>query len=122
MVDGICFLANGATPLGLPSVVFRVCSHRLGSGHGCPKCYSRPKTNRAFWDRKREDNIARDKRVTCQLCKRGWHVVRIWQHSLKKFPNACLIRIRRALGSERVAVYVRRDAYMHPRRERTQLS
>ena len=32
MVDGICFPANGATPLGLPSLVFRVCSHRLGSG------------------------------------------------------------------------------------------
>ena len=31
--------------------------------HGCPKCYTRPKTNRAFWDRKRETNIARDKRA-----------------------------------------------------------
>jgi len=29
--------------------------------HGCPKCYTRPKTNRAFWDRKRGDNMARDK-------------------------------------------------------------
>ena len=36
MFDGICFPANGATPLGLPSVVFRVCSHRLGSGTAAP--------------------------------------------------------------------------------------
>jgi DNA mismatch endonuclease (patch repair protein) len=35
--------------------------------HGCPKCYTRPKTNRAFWDKKREDNMARDRRVTRQL-------------------------------------------------------
>ncbi len=28
--------------------------------HGCPKCYTRPKTNRAFWDKKRTDNMARD--------------------------------------------------------------
>ena len=99
MVDGICFPANGATPLGLPSVVFRVCSHRLGSGHGCPKCYTRPKTNRAFWDRKRETNMARDERVTRQFRRQGWKVIRIWQHSLKKSPNACLNRVLRALGT-----------------------
>lgn len=67
--------------------------------HGCPKCYTRPKTNRAFWDKKREDNMARDKRVNRQLRQRGWRVIRIWQHSLKKSPDACLNRIRRALSS-----------------------
>ena len=54
--------------------------------------------------------------------RQGWKVIRIWQHSLKTSPVACLNRILRALGSERVAVYVRRDACIHPRRERTQLS
>jgi len=24
--------------------------------HGCPKCHTRPKTNRTFWDKKRKDN------------------------------------------------------------------
>lgn len=93
MVDGICFPANGATPLGLPSVVFRVCSHRLGSGHGCPR------TNRAFWDRKRETNMARDCHVTRQVRRQGWKVIRIWQHSLQKSPATCLNRIHRALES-----------------------
>jgi DNA mismatch endonuclease, patch repair protein len=65
--------------------------------HGCPKCYTRPKTNRAFWDRKREANMARDKRVTRQLRHEGWKVIRIWQHSLKKSPDTCLTRIHRAL-------------------------
>ena len=41
--------------------------------------------------------MARDKRVTRQLCQRGWRVIRIWQHALKKSPNACLNRIRRGL-------------------------
>jgi DNA mismatch endonuclease (patch repair protein) len=67
--------------------------------HGCPKCYNRPKTNRAFWDKKREDNLARDKRVTLQLRQQGWKVIRIWQHSLRKCPQACLNRIRRALAA-----------------------
>ena len=65
--------------------------------HGCPRCYTRPKTNRKFWDKKREENMARDKRVARQLRCQGWKVIRIWQHSLKKSPDACLNRIRRAL-------------------------
>ena len=69
--------------------------------HGCPKCYARPKTNRAFWDKKREDNIARHKRVNRQLRQQGWKVVRIWQHSLKKSPPACLKRIQRIINSHR---------------------
>ena len=67
--------------------------------HGCPKCYTRPKTNRKFWDKKRTDNMARDKCVGRQLRRQGWKVIRIWQHSLKKSPDACLNRIRRALES-----------------------
>ncbi len=65
--------------------------------HGCPKCYTRPETNRAFWDKKREDNMARDRRVARQLRQRGWKVIRIWEHVLKKSPQTCLARVRRAL-------------------------
>ncbi len=65
--------------------------------HGCPKCYTRPKTNRAFWDKKREDNMARDRRVSRQLRACGWRVIRIWQHALKRSPQTCLARIRRAV-------------------------
>ena len=62
--------------------------------HGCPKCYTRPKTNQEFWDKKRQENTARDSRVTRELRERGWKVVRIWEHSLKKSPTTCLKRIR----------------------------
>jgi DNA mismatch endonuclease (patch repair protein) len=65
--------------------------------HGCPKCYTRPKSNRAFWDKKREDNMARDRRVNRQLRRQGWRVFRIWQHSLQKSPRTCIARICRAL-------------------------
>ena len=65
--------------------------------HGCPKCYTRPKTNRKFWDKKREDNMARDRRVNRQLRGQGWKVIRIWQHSLRKSPATCLTRLRRVL-------------------------
>lgn len=42
--------------------------------------------------------MARDRRVVRQLRDCGWKVIRIWQHSLKKSPQACLARIRRAVG------------------------
>jgi DNA mismatch endonuclease (patch repair protein) len=68
--------------------------------HACPKCYKRPKTNRRFWDKKREYNICRDRRVNRQLRRQGWKVIRIWQHSLRKSPQNCLTRIRRALAPQ----------------------
>ena len=66
--------------------------------HGCPKCYTRPKTNCAFWDKKREDNMARDKRVNRQLRRQAWKVIRIWQHSLRKSPDICGRRVLRAVS------------------------
>lgn len=68
--------------------------------HGCPKCYRRPKTNRAFWDRKRVGNMARDQRVARELRARGWKVLRIWEHALKKSPQTCLARVRRAMAHD----------------------
>jgi DNA mismatch endonuclease, patch repair protein len=65
--------------------------------HGCPKCYTRPKTNQKFWDNKRETNMARDRRVARELRARGWKVIRIWEHALKKSPQACIARIRRKI-------------------------
>jgi DNA mismatch endonuclease, patch repair protein len=51
--------------------------------HGCPRCYTRPATNRDFWDKKLRDNCARDRRVNRELRSKGWRVIRIWAHSLK---------------------------------------
>jgi hypothetical protein len=56
---------------------------------GCPKGYTRPKTNRASWDKKREHKMARDRRVTRQLRRQGWKVVRIWQ-----LPSAVYAALR----------------------------
>ena len=75
--------------------------HGGRSWNYCPKCYTRPKANRAFWDRKRETNMARDRRVNRSLRGRGWKVIRTWQHALQKSSSACLTRIRRALHSPR---------------------
>ena len=68
--------------------------------HGCPRCYTRPKTNRAFWDRKCTENMARDKRVNRQLRQQGWKVIRIWQ-----LPSAVYATLRYQLVAK--ATYLR---------------
>lgn len=50
--------------------------------HQCPQHATRPKNNAAFWLRKLEANVRRDRLVTRTLRARGWQVVRIWEHDL----------------------------------------
>jgi DNA mismatch endonuclease (patch repair protein) len=52
-------------------------------GHpGCPRS-KRPTTNQAFWDRKLDGNLERDKRFRAELSSMGWKVFVIWQCETK---------------------------------------
>ncbi len=66
--------------------------------HGHPGCKraSRPSTNREFWDKKIDGNMARDARNLEALCADGWKVLVIWQ---------CETRDRQAL-QERLARFM----------------
>jgi DNA mismatch endonuclease (patch repair protein) len=66
--------------------------------HGCPKCYKRPNSNQEFWDTKIANNRKRDRRVSRELRREGWKVVRIWQHQLGK-SAVVANRVIRALES-----------------------
>ena len=48
--------------------------------HGCPKCYSEPKTNVGFWREKVRRNRARREDVRAGLEEQGFRVVEIWEH------------------------------------------
>ena len=41
------------------------------------------KLKNKFWRNKIEKNKKRDKKVTSSLQRKGWHVFRVWEHSLK---------------------------------------
>ena len=60
--------------------------------HGCPKHETKPRNNRAFWQRKFLRNKQRDALVTCTLRKAGWRVLRIWEHELARKNEARLLR------------------------------
>ena len=68
--------------------------------HGCAKCYRRPASNRVYWDAKVIRNQTRDRAVTRELKKKGWRVLRIWEHELKDTP-ALLRKLRRAMEKSR---------------------
>jgi DNA mismatch endonuclease (patch repair protein) len=50
--------------------------------HGCPVHYSEPATATEFWSAKIAGNRRRDRRVSRQLRKKGWKVLRLWEHAL----------------------------------------
>jgi DNA mismatch endonuclease (patch repair protein) len=66
--------------------------------HGCARCYRRPASNRTYWDAKVIRNKTRDREVTRELKKRGWRVLRVWEHDLKAMPRL-IRRVRKALAA-----------------------
>jgi len=52
--------------------------------HKCPKCFIKPKTNKSFWNKKIDSNVKRDDIVNLELKRKGWEVIRIWEHELRK--------------------------------------
>ncbi len=60
--------------------------------HGCPKHATWPKTRAAFWRKKIARNKERDRQVNYALRKRGWTVVRVWEHELTRKREPQLVR------------------------------
>ena len=48
--------------------------------HGCPEHYIPPKANDGYWSAKVSRNRERDVETTAVLEKRGWRVMRFWEH------------------------------------------
>jgi len=52
--------------------------------HGCPRHYTKPAENAAFWSSKIEKNRARDARNNQALDAKGWKVLRVWECEVEK--------------------------------------
>jgi DNA mismatch endonuclease, patch repair protein len=64
--------------------------------HCCPKCGNLPVNNRQFWRKKLEANKRRDRTVNRELNGKGWKVLRVWEHQLKK-PGPVIEKLIRLL-------------------------
>ncbi len=63
--------------------------------HGCPKHFHAPKANRAWWLEKIADNRQRDGRKSAALRRRGWVVIRIWEHELSPAPDGLFKAVKK---------------------------
>ncbi len=61
--------------------------------HGCPEHHQAPKSNAAFWSDKIATNRARDSQTTEFLSRRGWLVLRFWEHEIRADVGAVAARI-----------------------------
>lgn len=52
--------------------------------HFCPLHGRMPKSNVDFWKKKLDRNQERDKEHTQYYIQRGWHILRIWEHEIRK--------------------------------------
>ncbi|MBP6663428.1 very short patch repair endonuclease [Macellibacteroides fermentans] len=55
-------------------------------GHTC-KRGTLPKTNQEFWVEKIVRNTKRDNNNICQLRKKGWNVIIVWQCEIRSIKN-----------------------------------
>lgn len=67
--------------------------------HGCPKHFNMPVNNRIFWQKKHTANALRDRLVNNTLRKRGWRVLRVWEHDLSKNATACIRKLQKLLAA-----------------------
>ncbi len=51
--------------------------------HKCPKHFILPASNIDYWRRKINKNVLRDEQVNMFYAKKGWKVVRVWEHDIK---------------------------------------
>lgn len=70
--------------------------------HRCPIHAKRfPRTHTAFWRRKFERNVERDRLNRADLEALGWRVLVVWEHELREDPSACAIRVKAAVEEGR---------------------
>ena len=61
--------------------------------HGHDSEHNNFNTNREFWIAKIKKNINHDIEVTESLKRKGWRVLRFWEHEIKKDMEGCLEKI-----------------------------
>jgi DNA mismatch endonuclease, patch repair protein len=94
---GIRYRKNVKSLLGKPDIAIK--KYKIAVfidscfWHGCPLHGNMPKSNIGYWKRKLERNKERDKEVNMHYAEKNWHVLRIWEHEIKKDLNQVVEKI-----------------------------
>ena len=52
--------------------------------HKCPEHFKKPKSNLEYWEPKIKRKIERDAQINQYYKDNNWHILRIWEHEIKK--------------------------------------
>lgn len=61
--------------------------------HGYEFSRGKSRLPKKYWLDKIESNVKRDKRNRSALKRRGWRILRVWEHELKKAPARSIAKI-----------------------------
>lgn len=99
----VYFAKHVKTIPGKPDFVFRrkkvVVFVDSDFWHGHPKRCIMPQSNCSYWQGKIERNKDRDRAVTRDLRAKGWVVIRIWEHNLKKHYSRSISKVLKVLNT-----------------------
>ena len=65
--------------------------------HDCPKHGHQPLSNQNYWRKKLKNNKKRDRNTCNALQKRGWSVLRFWEHEVKESSTICVAKVAQLL-------------------------
>lgn len=61
--------------------------------HSCPLHGNKPKSNEDYWTKKLKRNTERDIEVNTYYNQKGWHLLRVWEHEIKKDLTGTINRL-----------------------------
>lgn len=67
--------------------------------HKCPEHFKKPKSNLEYWEPKIKRNVERDAEINSYYQQKNWHILRIWEHEVKKDFDNTLLKIRNFIES-----------------------
>lgn len=100
---GYRYRKNDKTVFGKPDLTFKkykiavFCDSEFWHGKDWEIRKKDHKTNKAFWHKKIERNIERDKEVNAKLLKKGWTILRFWGKEIEKDLVNCVIKIEQEI-------------------------
>ena len=104
---GVRYRLNGHGLVGRPDIVVTgsrtavFCDGDLWHGRDWPRRKMKLErgANAAYWVRKIERNMQRDREVNQRLKAAGWRVIRVWEGDVNKDPTRIAREIRDAMDS-----------------------
>jgi len=73
------------------------CDSHFWHGYNWRKRKLEHKKNKRFWHKKIARNIERDKEINKDLKRRGWKVIRFWEHEIKEDVERCVQKVTKVI-------------------------